>query len=616
MKLRWKYGLPLAAAAVAFACLTPGASATSFQAATTNTYSAQTVAINGGNVAIPSGATIAGGPIRYQTFSGQFAGTAAGIAGDTIVFTALTAGATFSGAPVAVCTGCPATTSFTTTVSTNAITVTVFSTAIFPPATAVPLGAIITLQDSATVPAAGTFHGPSVTLQGLANLQTVPPTSGTATAGAPTVVLGTASPATGVFPASISVAQVPNVIVGFATCSAGAVICTASPTGDTNPVPVLQLASANSFSFAAGGVTQLVDLTGATTSGCGGAGTCFQVVSGGAATVTPAGFLGTFTLLNSAALLDARFGNQCCNNTSNIFGGNTPLAGTASIVINGDFQTITNAYLRVGPTTSQGQQPVETQPTANGTCTTTTSGSDITSSPLPTAGGGLGAGTTLTFSVPAASNTLPAAGGLGGASFVNTPVYALCVVTNGTNVIADTLTNSPSSTAAQGAGGGATGAPLVIGNSLGSGGVAGGGIGTNWTVVVTGTNFPNLTLARNTHPGFDIGYAGTKVVFTNIFPASGGFPASFRLVNTGVGTFPMYAVLQKDGQPPVSIPGSFAAMTPFSAFYVSADAIAGQGGTTLAARNTITLLTPATTLLASKFQNEPSGDFVLSGPGL
>jgi len=381
-------------------------------------------------------------------------------------------------------------------------------------------------------------------------------------------------------------------------------------------VPVLQLTSANSFTFAAGGVTQLVDLTGMTTSGCGGAGTCFQVVSGGATAVTPAGFLGTFTLLNSAALLDARFGNQCCNNTSNIFGGNTPLAGTASIVINGDFQTITNAYLRVGPLTSQGQQPVETQPTANGTCTTTTSGSDITSSPLPTAGGGLGAQTTLTFSVPAASNTLPAAGGSGGASFVNTPVYALCVVTNGTNVIADTLTNSPSSTAAQGAGGGAAGAPLVVGNSLGSGGVAGGAFGTNWTVVVTGTGFPNLTLARNTHPGFDIGYAGTKVTFTNIFPGSSGFPTFFRLVNTGVGTFPMFAVIQKDGLGPAPVPGSFAAMTPFAAFYVSADSIAAQAGTTLPAHSTFTLLTPSATLQASKFIGEPSGDIVLSQPGL
>lgn len=331
-------------------------------------------------------------------------------------------------------------------------------------------------------------------------------------------------------------------------------------------------------------------------------------MSGGVASQTVAGFLGTFTLLNSNAILDARFGNQCCNNSSNIIGGNSSLAATAGITITGDFQTITNAYLRIGPTTAQGQQPVETQPTANGTCTSSTGGGDIVSSPLP---GGTGQ-QMINFSVPTGTNTLPSAGG---ASFVNVPVYALCVVTNGSNIIADTLTNSPGTAAAQAAGGGSPGSGIVSA-AIGGGGVIGtAGIGTNWTVTVTGPNFPTLTLARNTHPGFDIAYAGTKVVFTNVFPATSGFPTFFRLVNTGIGTFPMFAVIQKDGVGPAPVPGSFAAMTPFAAFYVSADAIAAQVGTTLPAHSTFILLAPSTTLQASKEITEPSGDIVLSGPG-
>src|SRR6266699_2530625 len=103
MKLRWKHLLGLGAAAVAIASLTPVAVASGFNNPVTNTYSAQTVALNNGNVAIPSAFIGPGGPLRYQTASGQYAGTAAGAAGDVITFTALTPGATFVGAPTVVC---------------------------------------------------------------------------------------------------------------------------------------------------------------------------------------------------------------------------------------------------------------------------------------------------------------------------------------------------------------------------------------------------------------------------------------------------------------------------------------------------------------------------------
>jgi hypothetical protein len=606
MKLRWKHLLGLGAAAVAFACLTPDALATGANIPVTDTYSAQTVAITGGSVAITSSGPASFGSntaLKYLAASGQFSGAAAGAAGDVITFMALTAGATFTGAPVAICTpACPATTTLTTAVAGNQINVTVTST-LAGPVLAVPAGTIIALVASATAPAAGTFLGPAVTLNGMANLQIVPPTSATAGLGAaaPTVVLGTANPAgtPPAFPNALGVGQIPNIIQASATCTAGAVLCGIVNTADFNPVVVMQLASANSFALATAPNTQLIDLSGA---GGTAAGTQFQTVSGGAASTTTAGFLGLFSLQSSAALLDARFGNPCCNNSGNTVGGNTPLAGTANVAITGDFQTILAAYLRQGPLISQGAQPVEQNPTANGTCTPATAAGDIITSPLPAATGQQ----TLTFVVPSPTNTLSSAA-TGGAATVNVPVYAICVITNGSNVIADTLSNSPSTAPAQSAAGG-----------------LGVGAGTNWTVTVSGLNFPNLVLARNTHPGFDIAYAGTKVVFTNVFPASSGFPTFFRLVNTGVGTFPLFAVIQRDGIGPTPIPGSFGAMTPFQAFVVSADSIAFQGGTSLAAggapgagpHNTIILLTPATSLLASKIVAEPSGDLIITGPGL
>lgn len=601
MKLRWKYGSALAAAAVAFGCWAPDASARQgFQAASTNTYSAQTVALAGGSVAIPSlpalGAPNSG--LNYASTSGQFAGAVAGAAGDVITFTALTSGATFTGTPVAQCNpACPAATTLTVAVTGNTITVTVSSTVNFPPALAVPVGTEISLVSSIAAPPAGSFLGPAVTLNGVSNLQTAPPTTATAGVGAaPTVVLGTpnaaAAPPNGpFFQNAFGVTQIPNIIQVQASCTASGVICGAIPTNDPNPLVAMQLASANSFTLATAPNTQLVDLTGVNSSIPG---TQFQTVTGGQASATTAGFLGQFSLQSQATLLDARFGNACCNNSGNTVGGNTPLAGTADVKITGDFQTILAAYLRQGNLITQGQQAVEQTPSANGTCTPSTASGDIISSPLPLATGQ----TAIEFSVPSTTNTSVTAGGTSPATFVNVPVYAICVVTNATNIIPSTF-NSPSTAPAQGVGGG----PAV-------------GAGTNWTVTVSGTGFANLVLARNTHPGFDIAYAGSVVTFNQVFPASSGFPTFIRLVNTGVGTFPMFALLQKDGGSPLNIPGSFAAMTPFAAFYVSADSIAAQGGTTLAAHNTLTILTPSTTVIATKLVGEPTGDIVLTGNGL
>src|SRR5262249_13510952 len=153
---------------------------------------------------------------------------------------------------------------------------------------------------------------------------------------------------------------------------------------------------------------------------------------------TTAGFLGQFSLQSTAALLDARFGNACCNNSGNTVGGNTPLARTPHGKITRDFQTIIAAHLRQAKLITQGQKAVEQTPSANGTCTPSTTTGDIISSPLPIAAGNQA----IEFSVPSTTNTSVSAGGTTPAAFVNVPVYAICVITNATNIIPSTF-NSP-----------------------------------------------------------------------------------------------------------------------------------------------------------------------------
>jgi hypothetical protein len=360
------------------------------------------------------------------------------------------------------------------------------------------------------------------------------------------------------------------------------------------------LSSANTFAVGAAGTGALVDLTG---TGGSTPGLQFQKVANGVPSTSTTASLGTVVVANIANL-DAVSANTCCGNTGNTPGGNKPLTYTVNFTLNGDFQTITQAFLRVGnnlpngaTTTVNGATPgVEQNPNPNSfssACTTTGATGDIPSTPAPTAAGF----SNLSFAIPSPTSSV------NGSLAPNQTVYAVCVVTNNTNLIADTITNAP-------------------GTSGFGGGVAS-GVTTNASVTVPGIAAPiSVGGLVNAKIGFDITYAGTKVVFPNVFSASTGRPSSFRLVNTGLGPppagFPVYAILQKDGSAPITIPGSFAAMGNFAAFYVIADAIAAQGGQTLGLNNTITLLTPAPpgSLVMTHFLNDPNGDIVLVGPGL
>jgi hypothetical protein len=598
MRLRWKHSPALAAAAVGLACLTPDASATTSGAATppiSVVYSAQTVALSpgGGTVIVPNGTTAPAG-LHYTTTTGQFNG-------DAIVFVTQGSGTTFTGSAVAICVGpCnPANTYNVAGFGSNTVTVTIVSPAV-PPALAIGPGATIVLTSTATPPAPpAPFPTSTLGVAGVTNLAS-PSAAGPLTAnGTQTQVFGVAN--TSVVPVTPATLFAPGNLGDTVTVQATQPAANLPPvcaacivTSDPNPLPDFFFTSQNSFVIAPAGVTQLIDL-GAT----GGSvpGTQFQrqtsAATGSTPTVSTAGFLGTMIYSNSAGLLDARFGNACCNNSGNTTFGNSPLNSTANVVIRGDFQTIVQAYLRPGNNVPGGVtnpvagavNPVEQAPSANTTCTPTQTGPDIPSSPQPTGAGQ----NTLTFGIPSSLNSV---NGL----FINQLTLALCVVTNGTNVIADTLGNTPGAGAAGGPAGGST-----------------------WTVTVTVPGItPDIGLVTNGKPGFDIAYAGGKFVFPNVFPSSSGFPTWFRLVNTGVGTSTIFALIQRDGLGPVSIPGSFAALTPFTAFYALADSIASQGGIALTAHSTVTLLTPQPpgSLSITRMTGEPSGDIVLTPAGL
>ena len=575
MSSRLKYSSALAAAAFALAYGAPGADATSFGTSFTGTktYNAQTIALNTFQAVIQSAS------LKYNSSTGQGAAAASTF---TIVWTTTGTGTTFTGALAAAnvaTAGCAAGTTVNTgpTVSGNTITLVMNA-----PAGGTGAGCTITLISvGAPAPA-----GLPVSVTGLNNLG---PFAAAGTSNdTPSAVFGTFNTTSGQGAGTIGLGTEQDVIT---------VAVTTDPTPaniDSNPQIASTLNSANSWlaptTTSAGALVDLSGIGAPTVP----AGMGFQKVANGVLSATKSASLGTITINNNNGTLDARFANACCNNSANTTLGNSPLTMAFNLNVIADLQTITSAYLRVGNNvnnTINGATPgVEQNPNANAfssVCSDTAGGADIVSSPAPTAAGFQ----SMSFTIPSPTGTV------NGSLSVNNLQYAVCVVTNGTNIIADTFANSP--------------------GIAGAGGGNFAGASTSLAAVVPGIATP-IALLTNAKVGWDINYAGQKLVFPHVFNSSTGRPSSFRIVNTGVGTFPVYAVLQKDGfSPGLVAGGSIAAVTPFSAFYVKADDIVGGPGN-LGLNNTMTLLTPAPagSLSISHFLNDPNGDIVLVPPGL
>lgn len=600
MRSRFKYSSAAAAAAIALACGAPGAFATNAGSFTgTVNYNAQTVALT-----TPAfSAVIPSGSLLYQSTATGMGGPAAATS-FTIVWTTTGTGTGFSGTLAGAPAGnvqftggtganCNAATAAAPTVSGNTITV------VGTVAAAGGTGAFcrVTLVSAGAAP---TPPGLPVSVTGLTNLGPTAAATTNANFDNPTAIFGTQSATQN--STTLGLGNLNDVITVRQTADTGT-----AANIDVNPGLSASLSSANTWNaINVTGAPALVDLTGAPETPLVPPGMGFQRVANGVLSSTTAASLGTITITQNNGLLDARSATTCCNipaGTGTVNNANTPLPTTFTVSILGDFQTITNAYLRPGnnspgntvtPTVNGATPNVEQNPNVNAfnsVCTPTGgSGSDIAS----TAGGPTVTGpnaTNLTFVIP------PKTTSVNGAINVNDLTYAVCVVTNGTNLIPDTAGNAPGVSGAGGA---------VV-------------AGTSTTIRASVPTLADLATNVTNAKGLDIAYAGTKAVFPNTFSIASGRPATtFRLVNTGLGTFPVYAVLQKDGNSPVSIPGSFAAMTPFAAFYVSAEAIAFQGAQTLGANNTMTLLSPAPpgSLVITHALISATGDVELVGNGL
>jgi hypothetical protein len=207
--------------------------------------------------------------------------------------------------------------------------------------------------------------------------------------------------------------------------------------------------------------------------------------------VSTAGFLGTLQVSVSTFTTDAR--NGLGLNTTNPLFTNGSLTGAVTTNLFGDFATITTAYLL----------PNNSTPAANG------------SNCAPTAPGNAIAGT-----ISATKNSIKFTG-LGNpgnpASF--DPTFAVCLVTNGTQVIQPSL-------------GGPGALPF-------------GGIGINATVQVTGIATP-IPLTNPNQTFGNINYQGSVFFAQNVFGAANNYPVFFRAVNRSNTAATVWAVLTKD----------------------------------------------------------------------
>ena len=450
--MKARTGLGLSAAALAWLCFSPGAFAAGTpQPNNSLNFSAETVALPPGN-----SVTFQGGDLNYSVL-----GTTAIPAGSGVTVSFIApVGDTFTLAGGTLCQWFPGavTTTPTLTGSGNFII-------------------------NCPVPAAG---GPYTFVQLTSG------TTGTVTLAGPDVAKLGANIYAGLNPLSTTTPSAVLQITASAT-SGGAF------TGDASPFPALALLSHNSFSVVLGGQTLGIDLTGnglsQSPSVPPGAGFVVNLANG-TRTVSTAGFLGTVWVNQAQGDLDARTGLFCINGPS--FSGNpscaAALSGNTAVTLTGDFATVTSAYLL--PNQAAAGNPVANQ----ASCTSGTPPANNVAGTINSAK------RMITFANIATPNT--------SSGNSPTPVYAVCLVTNGTQVIQATD-------------------PATV----------------QIMVVVTLTSPSALTLSLTTAPSQTFGsisYQGSVFFAQNVFGVNNGSPTFFRMVNASNTAAQVWAVLTKD----------------------------------------------------------------------
>jgi hypothetical protein len=263
---------------------------------------------------------------------------------------------------------------------------------------------------------------------------------------------------------------------------------------DTAPIPNVTLTSNNTFALITIPVPLGIDLTGAGLPAIPpGAGFTTRAATG-ASSVSTAGYLGSFWINFNQGTLDARNGVFAVgpNDPST-----PPLSGTVTVTLTADFATLTDAYL-IPNTSTAG-------PTGNQSACTATRPGNAT-------GGTTGTTINATRNVITFSGLTSPTNGAGNA---NEPVFSVCLVTNGNQVIQATANTGPPA------------------------------IAINASITVAGiTNPIGLTVANQ---GFgSIDYLGSVFFAQNVFGINNGSPTFFRMVNQSNTAAQVWAVLTKD----------------------------------------------------------------------
>ena len=453
--MKARRGLGLSAAALAWLCLSPGAFAAGQPQPNNSTiFSAETVALPPGN-----SARFRGGLLTYSTLG---AGIPAA-SGVSVSFVA-PAGNTFTLATlVNACVWFPG--AMTTNASLTGAGNNIINCPV--PAAAGPYTFVQVADPAAGAVGNVSLSGPDVAKLGVNIYPGLTPLS--------------------------TVAPSASVQINETATSGGAF------TGDGAPIPALALLSRNSFSVTLGGNTLGIDLTGNGLSATppippGGGFVVNQ--ANGTRTVSTAGFLGTVWPNQNQFDLDARTGLGCINGPS--FGGNpncaAALSGNVVVTLTGDFATITTAYLL--PNQATAGNPVASQ----ATCTPGTP-------PANNVAGTINAAKrTITFANIPTPNT--------NSGNSPTPVFAVCLVTNGTQVI---QTTDPAN--------------------------------VQIMVVVSLTSPSPLTISLTNAPSQNyasIVYQGAAFFAQNVFGINNGSPTFFRMVNPSNTAAQVWAVLTKD----------------------------------------------------------------------
>jgi hypothetical protein len=280
------------------------------------------------------------------------------------------------------------------------------------------------------------------------------------------------------------------------------VAITAQGPGDAGPIANLTLTSANTFSLITAPQNLGIDLTGAVAAIPPGAGFT-QRTAAGTNTVSTAGYLGAFWI-NFRNDRDARNGANTQSGFNGLFNfaDPTPLTGTVTLALTGNFATLTDAYLI--PNNNGTPNGNQSACTAARPANVTNSGA--VGSTLNTARN------TITFTGLTSPPNNPGN---------NEPVFAICLVTNGNQVIQASV--NPQS----------NGAPAI-------------GINAFISVTSGGTTLPNIGLTTANQGFGEINYLGSVFFAQNVYGAATQQLTFFRAVNQSNTAAPIWAVLTKD----------------------------------------------------------------------